>query len=59
MEIKSFIAGILTAYGIVNLLAVFKIAIYIAMPIMIGQIDIGNIVLSLLALFLAYLLIRS
>ena len=59
MDFRSFIEGILVAYGVVNLLAVFKIALYIAMPVIIFGVDMGNILLSLLALGVAYLLLRG
>ncbi len=59
MEFKSFLAGILAAYGLVNLLGVFKIGIFIALPIIIAGYDVGNIILSLLALLIAYYLIKG
>ena len=59
MDFRSFIAGILAAYGLVNLLAVFKIGIFISMPILIMGYDMGNILLSLLALVIAFLLVRD
>ena len=59
MEFRSFLAGILVAYGLVNLMAVFKVGIYIAMPVIVAGFDIGNLVLSLLALAIAYLLTQS
>ena len=59
MEFKSLLAGVLAAYGVVNLLAVFKIGIFVAMPIILAGYDVGNIVLSLLALLIAYYLIRG
>lgn len=58
MEFRSFIAGILAAYGVVNLLAVFKIALYVALPVILFGVDMGNLMLSLLALLIAYLLVR-
>ena len=59
MDFRSFLAGILAAYGLVNLLAVFKISIFISMPIVVMGFDAGNILLSLLALAIAFLLIRN
>lgn len=59
MEFRSLLAGVLAAYGIVNLLSVFKIGIFVAMPIILMGYDIGNIVLSLLALLIAYYLLRG
>lgn len=59
MEFRSFLAGVFAAYGIVNLLGVFKIGIFVAMPIILMGFDIGNIVLSLLALLIAYYLLRG
>jgi len=59
MDFKSFLAGILTAYGIVNLMAVFKVGIYVAMPILVMGFDVGNLVLSILALACAFLLTHS
>jgi hypothetical protein len=59
MDFRSFLAGVLAAYGAVNLLAVFKIGIFVAMPIMLLGYDVGNIVLSLLALLIAYYLVRG
>ena len=54
MDFKSFVAGILAAYGLVNLLAVFKIGFFISMPVVVMGFDAGNIVLSLLALLVAF-----
>ena len=59
MEFRSFLAGVLAAYGVVNLLSVFKIGIFVAMPIILMGYDAGNIVLSLLALLVAYYLVRG
>ncbi len=59
MEFRSFLAGVLAAYGVVNLLAVFKVGIFVAMPIILFGFDIGNVVLSLLALLIAYYLMRG
>ena len=59
MEFRSFLAGILTAYGLVNLMAVFKVGIYVAMPVIVAGFDVGNLVLSILALAIAYFLIHS
>ncbi|VVB57631.1 Uncharacterised protein [uncultured archaeon] len=59
MDFKSFLAGILAAYGLVNLLAVFKISIFVSMPVVLLGFDVGNILLSLLALGIAFLLLRD
>lgn len=59
MEFKSFLAGVLAAYGLVNLMAVFKVGIYVAMPVMVMGFDAGNLVLSLLALAIAYFLAQD
>lgn len=59
MEFRSLLAGVLIAYGVVNLLGVFKISIFVGMPLILMGYDVGNIVLSLLALLIAYYLLRG
>ena len=59
MDFKNFLAGILAAYGLVNLFSVFKIGFYLAMPVIVLGFDVGNILLSLLALAIAFLLVRD
>ncbi len=59
MDVKSFIAGILAAYGIVNLLGVIGIPLYIALPIVVLGINIGNIILAIIALAAAYYLAKN
>jgi hypothetical protein len=59
MEVKSFIAGILAAYGLVNLLGVFGIGLYIALPLLLFGVNIGNIILALIALLVAFYLVKN
>jgi len=59
MDIKSLLAGVLAAYGVVNLLGVFGVNLYIALPILILGVNIGNLILALVALALAYYLVKD
>lgn len=59
MDVKSFLAGILAAYGVVNLLGIFGVNLYIALPIIIFGVNVGNLILALIALAVAYYLVKN
>lgn len=59
MDFKSFIAGILAAYGLVNLLGLFGVGLYIALPLVLFGVNIGNLILALIALAVAYYLVKN
>lgn len=59
MEVKSFLAGILAAYGIVNLLGIFGANLYIALPIVVMGVNVGNLILAIVALIVAYYLVKN
>jgi hypothetical protein len=58
-DAKSFIAGVLASYGIVNLLRALGVSLFVAMPVIVAGFDIGNIILSLVAIGAAYYLIKG
>lgn len=59
MEIKSFLAGILAAYGIANVIAVFNIPFTVALKIYVMEFNIGNLILAILALAASYYLLKN
>jgi hypothetical protein len=59
MEIKSFLAGLLVAYGIANIIMVFNIPFTIALKIYIFDFNFGNMLLALIAFAVSYYLLKG
>ena len=58
MNTKSFISGLLAAYGLILLFYSFNISLLISLPIIAFGVNIGSIILSIVVLAIAYYMVH-
>ena len=58
MNTKSFISGLLAAYGAILLASAFGVGLLVSLPISAFGVNVGTIVVALISLGLAYYISR-